>query len=334
MDSSLLDVRDMRIYYKSVRGEYKVVDGVSFQAYRNEILGLAGESGCGKSTLVEGLLRLIVPPGYIKSGEVFSQEITYGVTNNHDLLSLTEEEFRQIRWRNISYIPQGAMNSLNPVLKVKDQIVDAILTHDKISKKEASAQVPELVNAVGLPAQVAEMYPHELSGGMKQRAIIAAAIALKPQLIIADEPTTALDVTIQRVILETLVTVREHLGSTIIVVTHDMPVHAQLADRLVVMYAGKVMEIGTVDNLFEDPLHPYSQGLIATIPSIARERKRLQGIPGIAPSPLEWPAGCRFHPRCKHVMEVCEHEEPPMREIRRGRLVACHLYRGQGRVQA
>jgi peptide/nickel transport system ATP-binding protein len=326
MDSSLLDVSDVRIYYRSVRGEYKVVDGVSFSAYRNEILGLAGESGCGKSTLVEGLLRLIVPPGYIKSGEALSEEITHEVSNNCDLLSLTEEQFRQIRWKHVSYIPQGAMNSLNPVMKVEDQIVDAILTHDEMPKKEAKARVPELLDAVGLPAQVAGMYPHELSGGMKQRAIIAAAIALKPQLIIADEPTTALDVTIQRVILETLLAVRDRLGSTIIVVTHDMPVHAQLADRLVIMYAGKVMEIGTTQDLFNNPLHPYSQGLIATIPAITRERKRLQGIPGIAPSPLEWPSGCRFHPRCARVMEVCEHTEPEMRKMRGDRFVACHLY--------
>jgi peptide/nickel transport system ATP-binding protein len=329
MDSSLLDVRDVRIYYSSVRGEYRVVDGVSFSAYRNEILGLAGESGCGKSTLVEGLLRLVVPPGYIKSGEALSQEITRDVSQNCDLLSLTEEEFRRIRWRNISYIPQGAMNSLNPILKVEDQIVDAILTHEKVSKRDAQARVPELLSAVGLPAQVAAMYPHELSGGMKQRAIIAAAIALKPCLIIADEPTTALDVTIQRVILETLLRVREQLGATIIVVTHDMPVHAQLADRLVIMYAGKVMEIGTIHDLFDDPLHPYSRGLIATIPSITGERKRLAGIPGIAPSPLEWPPGCRFHPRCERAMEVCKHEEPPMREIRPGRFVACYLYGGR-----
>jgi oligopeptide/dipeptide ABC transporter ATP-binding protein len=200
------------------------------------------------------------------------------------------------------------------------------LTHEDIPKKEAQGRVPELLDAVGLPSQVAGMYPHELSGGMKQRAIIAAAIALRPQLIIADEPTTALDVTIQRVILETLLTVRERLGSTIIVVTHDMPVHAQLADRLVVMYAGKVMEIGTTEDLFYDPLHPYSQGLIATIPSITMARERLQGISGIAPSPLEWPPACRFHPRCERAMEVCAREEPEMREVSAGRFVACHLY--------
>jgi peptide/nickel transport system ATP-binding protein len=327
MNASLLEVRDVRIYYSSVRGEYKVVDGVTFDVKRNEVLGLAGESGCGKSTLVEGILRLIVPPGEIKSGQVISQEIAQDVTVNCDLLSLTEEEFRQIRWKNISYIPQGSMNSLNPVMKVEDQIMDAILTHEEMPRQQARARIAELLNAVGLPLEVTGLYPHELSGGMKQRVIIAAAIALSPKLIIADEPTTALDVTIQRVILQTLKQVKEQLETTIVVVTHDMPVHAQLADRLVIMYAGKVMEIGTTVDLFDDPLHPYSQGLIATIPSIARERKRMQGIPGAAPSPLEWPPGCRFHPRCDRAMEVCRQEEPELREVKPGRFVACYLYR-------
>jgi len=327
MNASLLEVRDVRIYYSSVRGEYKVVDGVTFDVKRNEVLGLAGESGCGKSTLVEGILRLIVPPGEIKSGQVISQEIAQDVTVNCDLLSLTEEEFRQIRWKNISYIPQGSMNSLNPVMKVEDQIMDAILTHEEMPRQQARARIAELLNAVGLPLEVTGLYPHELSGGMKQRVIIAAAIALSPKLIIADEPTTALDVTIQRVILQTLKQVKEQLETTIVVVTHDMPVHAQLADRLVIMYAGKVMEIGTTVDLFDDPLHPYSQGLIATIPSIARERKRMQGIPGAAPSPLEWPPGCRFHPRCDRAMEVCQQEEPELREVKPGRFVACYLYR-------
>ena len=326
MNAPLLEVRDVRIYYSSVRGEYKVVDGVSFDVEYDEVIGLAGESGCGKSTLVEGILRLIVPPGEIKTGEVISQEIARDTTNNCDLLSMTEEQFRQIRWKDISYIPQGSMNSLNPVMKIKDQILDAILTHENVSAQQAQARIPELLATVGLPAEVAELYPHELSGGMKQRVIIAAAIALKPKLIIADEPTTALDVTIQRVVLQTLKKVRKELGSTIIVVTHDMPVHAQLADRLVIMYAGKVMEIGTTKNLFNDPFHPYTQGLIATIPSIAHERKRLQGIPGAAPSPLEWPEGCRFHPRCDRAMEICRRQEPELRQVKPGRFVACHLY--------
>jgi peptide/nickel transport system ATP-binding protein len=328
MDSSLLELSDIRIYYKSVRGEYRVVDGVSFSVMEGEILGLAGESGCGKSTLVEGLLRLTKPPGYIKSGRAISRELTEGVTDNVDLLSLTQDRFRQIRWKNISYIPQGSMNSLNPVMKIEDQIMDAMRTHEDIPENVAKKRIQDLLQVVGLPAEVAGIYPHELSGGMKQRAIIAAAISLSPKLIIADEPTTALDVTIQRVIIQTLANVRERLGSTIVLVTHDMPVHAQLADRLVIMYAGQVVEIGSIHDLFDNPLHPYSQGLISTIPAITRERTRMAGIPGIAPSPLEWPSGCRFHPRCEYAMKVCEEREPILKEVSKGRFVACYLHDG------
>ena len=328
MDSPLLELSDIRIYYKSVRGEYRVVDGVSFSVIEGEILGLAGESGCGKSTLVEGLLRLTKPPGYIKSGQAISKELTEGVTDDVDLLSLPQDRFRQIRWKNISYVPQGSMNSLNPVMKIEDQIMDAMRTHEDIPENMAKRRIRDLLQVVGLPAEVAGMYPHELSGGMKQRAIIAAAISLSPKLIIADEPTTALDVTIQRVIIQTLASVRENLGSTIVLVTHDMPVHAQLADRLVIMYAGQVVEIGSIHDLFDNPLHPYSQGLISTIPAITRERTRMAGIPGIAPSPLEWPSGCRFHPRCEYAMKVCAERGPILKEVSKGRSVACYLHDG------
>ena len=329
MDSSvLLNIEDFRVYYTSVRGEYKVVDGVSFPVYKGEIVGLAGESGCGKSTLVEGLLRLVKPPGYIKSGSAISQDLTQGFGQS-DLVKLTESEFRKLRWARLSYIPQGSMNSLNPVMKIEDQIKDGIIAHEgRSSEEQLQARVRELLSAVGLPQEVRSMYPHELSGGMKQRAIIATEVALRPQLIVADEPTTALDVTVQRIIIQTLARIQKELGAAIVLVTHDMPVHAQLADRLVIMYAGKVVEIGTVDDLFHDPFHPYSQGLVATIPSITGQRKRIEGIPGIAPSPLTWPSGCRFHPRCKHAMGICRAEEPEMRQMAEGRSVACHLYDG------
>lgn len=326
MATPLLEVRDIRVYYHSVRGHYKVVDGVTFDVYPDEVLGIAGESGCGKSTLVEALLRLIVPPGHIETGQVIAPEIAGEVSNNCDLLSLSEEEFRQLRWKQISYIPQGSMNSLNPVMKIEDQIVDAILTHSNASKQEAKQRVGTLLQTVGLAPEVAKLYPHELSGGMKQRVAIAASIALKPRLVIADEPTTALDVTIQKMVLQTLKRVKKALGCTIIVVSHDMPVHAQIADRLVIMYAGKVMEIASVYDIFGDPLHPYTRGLIATIPSIGEERQRLAGIPGTAPSPLEWPEGCRFHPRCVEAMEICRSEEPQLRQVKPGRFVACHLH--------
>ncbi len=333
MEEPLLRIRDMRVHYTSVRGTYKVVDGVGFDVMRNEVLGIAGESGCGKSTLVEGLLRLIVPPGKIASGEAVSSDLTEGITNNCDLLSLADAEYRQLRWKRISYIPQGSMHSLNPVMKIEDQIMDAMLAHTPMRKQDARARVAELLGIVGLSPAVAGLYPHELSGGMKQRAIIAASIALRPRLVIADEPTTALDVTIQKLVLQTLMRVKREIGCTIIVVSHDMPVHAQIADRLVIMYAGRVMEVGPIIAIFDDPLHPYSQGLIATIPSITQERRRLAGIPGASPSPLEWPAGCRFHPRCKQAMAVCLDVEPEVAEVKPGRYVACHLFEPASRMR-
>lgn len=321
----LLEIRDFRVYYSSVLGDYRVVDGVDFEIARNEVVGLAGESGCGKSTLVEGVLRLVVPPGRVVSGEVLSPEIAEDWPST-DLLALSEEEFRQIRWSRISYIPQGSMNSLNPVMRIRDQIADAIRTHqadhDHLNRV---VEIEELLTTVGLPTEVVNMYPHELSGGMKQRAIIAMAISLRPDLIVADEPTTALDVTSQRMVIQTLGRIRRDFGSTILLVSHDMPVHAQLADRLVVMYAGKVMEIGSVDDIFYDALHPYARALVATIPAITDQRRRLTGIPGVAPSPLEWPHGCRFHPRCSDALHLCEQEEPQLRVVGPGRAVACHL---------
>lgn len=331
MEASLLEINDVRIHYKTTLGNYKVVDGVSFKVEANEVLGIAGESGCGKSTLVEGLLRLVVPPGHIESGEVVAPALS-GDIGNVDLLSLSEEEFRRIRWKEISYIPQGSMNSLNPVMKIEGQIIDAMQSHISVSKAEAVKRVKELLEMVGLSPQVARLYPHELSGGMKQRVIIASSISLKPRLIIADEPTTALDVTVQKMVLQTLMRVKKQLNCTIIVVSHDMPVHAQIADRLVIMYAGKVMEIGPVDEIFNDPLHPYTIGLIATIPSISKERTRLSGIPGSSPSPSEMPSGCRFHPRCNQVMEVCRQTEPVLREVHPGRFVACHLFNDNPKV--
>ena len=330
MARPLLDVRDLRVYYSSVRGDYKVVDGVSFHVYDNEVVGIAGESGCGKSTLVEGLLRLVMPPGRIVSGEVIAPTIASEVRYTSDLLSMSEEEYRRLRWRKISYIPQGSMNSLNPVMRIRDQMADVILTHAPEAKGGLEQRIEELLAAVGLSGEVAGMYPHELSGGMKQRAIIGTAIALNPDLIIADEPTTALDVTLQRVVIQTLARVRKQSGSTLMVVSHDMPVHAQLCDRLVIMYAAKLVEIGSITDVFHDALHPYSKALINTIPAITAERRRLTGIPGVAPSPLEWPSGCRFHPRCPHAFDRCSRQEPDLLEVTDGRYVACHLYAGPG----
>lgn len=312
----MLEVRDLRVYYKSVWGDYKSVDGVSFKTRRNEVFSIAGESGCGKSTLVDGILRLIKPPGYIPTGEV--------IFEGKDILKLPEEELRKIRWTKLAYIPQGAMNSLNPVIRIEEQMIDAIVDHSDMDKKEARRLAISMLKEVGLPVEVARMYPHELSGGMKQRVIIATAIALKPSLVIADEPTTALDVVVQRGILQLLRRLKENYGMTVIVVSHDMAAHAQIADRIAIMYAGKIVEIGTIYDVFEEPMHPYPRGLISAIPTIGK--KYVKGIPGLAPSPLNWPKGCRFHPRCPHAMDICTEVEPSMREVGFGRWVACHLY--------
>ncbi len=251
--SNVLEVENLKVYYKGVTGEYRAVDGVTFEVRKKEVFGIAGESGCGKSTLVEGVLRIIKPPGYIAGGKVTFDGI--------DLLKLKGEELRKIRWKKLSYIPQGSMNSLNPILKVKDQIIDVITTNSDISKKEAEKEIPDLLESVGLAKDVSEMYPHELSGGMKQRVIIAAATALKPDLIVADEPVTALDLVVQRGILQIIAELRDKNDVAILFVAHDMAVHAELVDRLAIMYAGLIMEIGPVIDVFKDPLNPYTKSV-------------------------------------------------------------------------
>ena len=266
--------------------------------------------------LVEGILKLVRPPGHIKSGKVIFEGV--------DLLNLDEGKLREIRWKKISYIPQGSMNSLNPVMRVEEQIVDAITAHTELPKEEAKRKVPAMLEAVNLPSKVARMYPHELSGGMKQRAIIAMAMVLRPSLVVADEPVTALDVIVQRITLESIAELKDKFGATVILIAHDMAVHAELVDRLAIMYAGKIVEIGSVYDVFTDPLHPYTRSLIAAIPSL--EKRSVTGIPGLPPSPLKWPPGCRFHPRCPLAMEVCSREEPILRGVGRGRHIACHLY--------
>lgn len=312
----LLEVNDLKVYYQSIWGNYKSVDGVSFKAYENEVFSIAGESGCGKSTLVDGILRLVKPPGYIPSGQVIFEGV--------DLLKLSEEELRKIRFKKLAYVPQGAMNSLNPVIRIEEQMIDAMLDHSDIDEEEAKNLSLSMLKEVGLPVEVARMYPHELSGGMKQRVIIATAIAFKPKLVIADEPTTALDVVVQKGILQLLRRLKEDYKMTVIVVSHDMAAHAQIADRIAIMYAGKIIEIGSIYDIFEDPLHPYTKGLISAIPSMSK--KYVKGIPGLSPSPLNWPSGCRFHPRCSYAMDICSKIEPEMKEVKPGRWVACHLY--------
>jgi len=317
MSEQLLEIKDLKAYYKTPVGVVKAVDGVSLTIKREEIFGIAGESGCGKSTLAKAALRLLKPPGYIHEGNILFEGV--------DLMHLDRERLRKIRWSKISYIPQSSMNSLNPVMRIGDQIVDAILAHENWPREKAEERAMELIKVVGLPERCIRMYPHELSGGMKQRVIIASSIALNPKLIVADEPTTALDVIVQRGVLQTLYEIKNSLGASIMLITHDMAVHAEIDDRLMVMYAGKVAESGSIYDIFEDPLHPYSEILMSSIPTIG-ERKEIKGISGRPPSLLNPPKGCRFHPRCPRAMEICRQEEPILKEVSPGRFVACHLY--------
>lgn len=317
----MLEVVDLRVYYKSIFGDYKSVDGVSLSVKKGEIFGIAGESGCGKSTLVDGILRLIRPPGYIRSGKVFFEGI--------NLLELDDSRLNKIRWSRISYIPQGSMNSLNPVLRIEEQATDALIEHSDLTKNEAKRVIEEKLGVVGLPREVLRSYPHELSGGMRQRVIIAIAIALNPSLVIADEPITALDVVVQKSLLKLLKDLRDNYGVTLMFVSHDMAAHAQLVDRMAIMYAGKVVEVGDTEDIFYNPQHPYTKLLISSIPKL--EKKEIKGIPGIAPSPLNWPRGCRFHTRCPWAMDICTIYEPEMIQIDGVRLVACHLYGESGK---
>jgi len=314
----LLRVEGLKAFYRSGSSPVKAVDDVSIALKKSEILGIAGESGCGKSTFALAILRLLKPPGYVEDGEI--------LLNGVDILRLSSKELKKVRWSQMSYIPQSSMNALNPVMRIEDQIIDAIVTRRrKMPKSELKKRVGELLANVGLAPEVARMHPHELSGGMRQRVIIAMAIALDPELIIADEPTTALDVVVQRGILQMLSDIRWKFGSSIVVITHDMAAQAEIVDRLAIMYAGKIVEAGSVKDLFEDPLHPYTQALISAVPSI-KVKKELSGLSGLPPDLRNPPSGCYFHPRCpKFVENKCELEEPEFIQVEKERSVACHL---------
>ncbi|MBI5670323.1 MAG: ABC transporter ATP-binding protein [Chloroflexi bacterium] len=314
----VLKVRDLKVYYETPKGDVLAVDGINFDLYEGETLGLVGESGCGKSTAAMGILQLVVPPGRIAGGEVLLE--------GHSLLGLPENMLRSIRWIKLALIPQGAMNSLNPTMKVCDQIKDVIIAHEgKRARKDIRQRILKLLATVGLPGRVYDMYPHELSGGMKQRVCIAMAIALNPTIIIADEATSALDVVVQRIVAQTLLKVKQALGVSMIMIGHDMGLMAQMVDRIAVMYAGKIVEIAPVADLFANPRHPYSQLLIESIPSL-KERKPLKITEGITHDPRNPPPGCIFQLRCPFVMDKCRVVAPPGLEVKPGQIVACHLY--------
>jgi peptide/nickel transport system ATP-binding protein len=318
MNEQVLQIKDLRVYYYTDAGAVKAVDGVTFSLGRGTKMGLVGESGCGKSTMALSLMRLIKPPGRIVEGQA--------LLDGTDLVQLSEEEMRKARLTEISLIPQGAMNSLNPVARVRDQILDGMQDHDtNMTAEEMKARVNEVLDAVDLERDVAGMYPHELSGGMKQRVCVAIAISLKPKLIIADEPTSALDVVVQRQVMGTIERLQAEMGISMILIGHDMGLMAQSVQELAIMYAGRLAEIGEVHEVFAEPLHPYTQLLISTLPTLGK-RGVFSGIPGITPSLVDPPPGCLFHPRCPKATAVCSQRIPVWQELRPGRWVACHLY--------
>ena len=293
---------------------------------RHERFGLVGESGCGKSTAVMSVLRLVPPPGRIVGGQILLSSRDDGGWAD-DLVSLSENEMRRVRWERISLIPQGAMNSLNPVTRVYAQIADGIVTHEgPASKRELEERIGELLVTVGLLPQVMRMFPHELSGGMKQRVCVAMAIALNPQLIIADEPTSALDVVVQRLVMTTLGRLQKETGASVILVGHEMGLIAQFADKVGVMYAGKLVELSPIHQIVNEPLHPYSDLLLQSVPGLDEKRERLVGIPGMPPRLIDLPPGCLFAPRCPSAMARCSQVSPDLEPFDDGRQVACHLY--------
>jgi len=319
---AILEVKNLKTYFRIKRGFVKAVDGVSFEVEKGEGLGLAGESGCGKTTTALSILRILPPNGMIVGGQI--------IFNGKDIVKLSETEMRkEVRWKGISIVFQGAMNALNPVQRVGDQIVEAITTHENVSKQEAEERGKKLLELVGIDPSRFNNYPHEFSGGMRQRALIAMAISCNPQVLIADEPGTALDVIIQAQILKLLRELKRTLNLSMIVITHDLSIITEVCEKVAIMYAGKIVEYGDITEIFKKPLHPYTQGLISAFPNIKAEKTRVQSIPGAPPNLLSPPPGCRFHPRCKYAMDICRREEPDFIKISKNHFVACHLVGGK-----
>ncbi|MBL8172218.1 MAG: ABC transporter ATP-binding protein [Acidobacteria bacterium] len=321
LPNTLLEVKNLRTYFATARGEVRSVDDVSFSLAQGETLSLVGESGCGKSVTALSLLRLVTPPGRIVGGEIRFA--------GRDLLTLSEAEMRTIRGDDIAMIFQDPMTSLNPVYTVGEQIAEAIRLHRKVGRNEAWQQAIEGMRDVAIPAPDvrAKNYPHELSGGMRQRVMIAMALACNPKLLIADEPTTALDVTIQAQILDLLTELREKHNLALLLITHDLGVVAETSDRVAVMYAGKIVEQASARELFRHPRHPYTEGLLRAVPRLDEtgeaKKRRLHTIEGVVPNPLELPPGCRFAPRCVHAQAVCRHGEMALTEVSAGHHTRC-----------
>lgn len=320
----LLKVCNLKTYFYTEDGIVRAVDGVDFEVYPGEVFGLVGESGCGKSVTSLSIMRLVGAPGKVVEGEIFFDGL--------DLLKLPETEMVKVRGNRISMIFQQPQSSLDPVYKVGDQIAEVFSVHQEFGKKAGRARAVEMLKMVGIPEpeKRAEAFPHELSGGMAQRVMIAMSLSCEPELLIADEPTTALDVTIQAQILGLVRELRANMGTSVILITHDLGVVAEMCERVAVMYAGEIVEQSDVQTLFDEPRHPYTQGLIGSIPMLGRIKEKLDVIPGFVPNLIDLPSGCRFAPRCQariqHDIKICTEKGPELREIKAGHSVRCWLY--------
>lgn len=318
-DLPLLDIHGLKVEYLTPRGPLRAVDDVSFAIKPGEVVGLAGESGSGKSTIAHAILRILHPPALITGGEIFFA--------GQDVLEMHIDELERFRWHGVSIVFQSAMNALNPVMRIREQLLD-VMQHRQIPVDQANERAVHLFDLVGIDPQRLDAYPHQLSGGMRQRAVIAIALALDPPLLIMDEPTTALDVVVQKDILQQIAGLREKLGFSILFITHDLSLLVEISDHIAIMYAGEIVEKAPARELFEKPLHPYTLGLMNSFPSIRGEKKKLAGIPGAPPDLVFPPSGCRFHPRCPQATPLCSQSVPATRTISADHTVACHLYNG------
>ena len=317
MANEVLQVIDFSMHYKTEAGDVHAVDNVNFSLHKGESMGLVGESGCGKTTLAFSILRLLPDNARIIGGDIF-------FNNSINLAKISQEEMRHIRWERISMIFQAAMNSFNPVYKVGDQIIEALEIHGRLkTKSHAEEVVSSLFNLVGLDPQLMNQYPHEYSGGMRQRAIIAMSLACNPELIIADEPTTALDVIVQDKLLKEIANIQKELNMSMIYISHDIAVIAEICETIGVMYAGNMAELASAKTIFKEPMHPYTIGLMFSFPSIVGPKKKLFTLTGEPPDLLNPPTGCRFHPRCEYATDICKKERPEWVELKKHHFVAC-----------
>ena len=315
---SLLEIKDLVIHYITEHATVEAVNGISLSIGEGETLGLVGETGAGKTTTALGILRLVPdPPGKIISGSI--------KFDGQNVLTMKDADIRRIRGNEISMIFQDPMTALNPIMRVGDQIAEVIQLHEGCTRTEAEKKAEEMLEKVGIPAFRATDYPHQFSGGMKQRVVIAIALACSPKLLLADEPTTALDVTIQAQVLDMMNELKTELGTSMLLITHDLGIVAETCDKVAIMYAGEIVEYGNLEDIYDHTSHPYSKGLFGSIPDLDTKEKRLKPIAGLMPNPADLPKGCKFHPRCPHATERCQTEAPAYREITPGHFVRCHL---------